>query len=78
MGEATEVAFLRFPMKERWADWVVAVHGGGGVVGLGLLQGDEEGIDVERLGVGDALHHAGRLALEVDLVKGRENLLALV
>ncbi len=66
---------LRLPMEQRRADRVVAVHRRGGVVGLRLLQGDEEGVDVAVGGVPDTLAEAVRLPREVE--RG-EDLFALV
>ena len=61
---------LRLPVEQRRADRVVAVHRGGGVVGFGLLERDEEASTLLSRGVPDALAEAVGIPREVQRSRG--------
>ena len=69
---------LGFPLEQGRTDRVVAVQGGGGVVRLGLLQRDEEGIDVQLGDVKDSFAKGVGLAIQAAVVERCEHLLALI
>src|SRR3954451_6415827 len=69
---------LRLPVEQFSAQGVVAIHGGGRVVGFCLAQGYEEGVGVHSRGPYDACDEDGGLVTEVSVVESRQDLLAAV